>query len=237
MLLWAWCMQDEVNENKGMCLSKSQSHFPAEMIPQYWRGAHCESKAPSCLLPPLLSASLSVASWAHPQHGDTSQASGSSVFRNGRVGATDTHRYPAAYYFLPALAPLQGPAWQVDEVHEKAQQRASFPGMLLLTGFTNQATLHHPRLNGEPTEWGQRVFFLFFFFFLCLQSGSCDCFSWYKQLPSQAPGFEVFPRPCKEQRCLTQASTPSRGSEVEEWKEEQCPWERGVREHEGLRPF
>lgn len=113
--------------------------------------------------PPLPSASLSVASWAHPQHGDTSQASGSSVFRNGRVGATDTHRYPAAYYFLPALAPLQGPAWQVDEVHEKAQQRASFPGMLLLTGFTNQATLHHPRLNGEPTEWRQRVFFFFFF--------------------------------------------------------------------------
>lgn len=128
----------------------------------------------------------------------SSQASGSSVFRNGRVGATDTHRYPAAYYFLPVLALLQGPAWQVDGVHERAQQRASFPGILLLTRFTNQATLHHPRLNGEPAEWGRDFFFSFFL--LCLQSGSCDCFSWYKQLPAQVPGFEVLPRPCQEQK-------------------------------------
>lgn len=51
-------------------------------------------------------------------------------------------------------------------------------------------------------HWMEAEGFFSFFFFLCLQSGSCDCFSWYKQLPSQAPGFEVFPRPCEEQRCL-----------------------------------
>lgn len=89
------------------------------------------------------------------------QASSSSVFRNGRVGATDTHRYPAAYYFLPALATLQRPAWQVDEIHERAPQWASFPGMLLLTRVTDQATPHHPRLNGEPAEWGRVGFFFF----------------------------------------------------------------------------
>ena len=50
----------------------------------------------------------------------------------------------------------------MDEVHEKAQQWASFPGMLLLTRFTNQAALHHPRLNGEPDEWGRGFFFFFF---------------------------------------------------------------------------
>lgn len=75
---------------------------------------HCELKALSSLLGPPLAPttpiSLSVASRAHPHCGEPSQASSSSVFRNGRVGATDTHQYPAAYYFLPVLAPLQGPA-------------------------------------------------------------------------------------------------------------------------------
>lgn len=102
---------------------------------QRWFCSPKESPSSLLGLPPP-SASLFVVSWACLRHGDTSQASSSSVLRNGRVGATDTHRYPAAYYFLPVLAPVQGPAWQVDEVHQKAQQWASFPGTLLLTRFT-----------------------------------------------------------------------------------------------------
>lgn len=148
-------------------------HFPAEMILQSQRGAHREFKSsviPSG--PPPPSTSLSVASQAHMAQWGV-RVSGSSVFRNGRVGATDTHRYPAAYYFLPALAPLQGPAWQVDEVHEKAPQWASFPGMLLLTGFTNQAissTQAEWRASWMGQSWASPT--------LHLQSGSCNCFSW-----------------------------------------------------------
>lgn len=143
-----------------------------------------ESSSSLLLHPP---ASRFVVSWAHLRHGDTSQASSSSVLRNGRVGATDTHRYPAAYYFLSILAPVQGPAWQVDEFHQKAQQWASFPGMLLLTRFTYWATPTTPGWMESPSWMGRFFFFgwlLLFFLKTCLQSGSCDCFNWYKQLPT-----------------------------------------------------
>ena len=215
-----------------MCLSNSQSHFPAEMIPQSQRGASVSWKLChpfwACPPPTPPSISLSVASRAHPQWSETSQASSSSVFRNRRVGATDTHQYPAAYYFLPVLAPLQGPAWQVDEVHEKAQQWASFPGMLLLTRFTNQAALHHPRLNGEPDEWGSGCFFFFFaFFFFFFSVSSLD-----PVIVSAGISNSLLRLPGS--KCFSKVLNSSLQSQLKlcgwEMGGRNCPWDCGVRE-------
>lgn len=141
------------------------------------------------------------------------QASSSSVFRNGRVGATDTHRYPAAYYFLPVLAPLQRPAWQVDEIHERAPQWASFPGMLLLTRLTDQATPHHPRLNGEPAEWGRvGVFFLFFFSLV----SSLDPVI-------VSAGISHALLRLQGSKCFLMPVFPNPGPATEDWKEGQVP--------------
>lgn len=91
-----------------MRLSLSLDHLPAEMVLQSQRETHHEFNPPAFFwtspapqLDFLWPSKLTLGS------GDVSQTSSSSVFRNGRVGATDTHQYPAPYYFLPALAPLQ----------------------------------------------------------------------------------------------------------------------------------
>lgn len=85
--------------------------------------------------------------------------------------------------------------------------------MLLLTRLTDQATPHHPRLNGEPAEWGRvGVFFLFFFSLV----SSLDPVI-------VSAGISHALLRLQGSKCFLMPVFPNPGPATEDWKEGQVP--------------